>query len=307
MFDPLMTERVLDLSDTAAYLRVQLDQLVIERKDEPKITVPLREAAVIVFAHPQVTCTHAVLSGIMEHGGSVVTCNRQSLPVGLMLPIIAHSTQGERFLLQAAASAPTCKRLWKQIVQAKVQAQARLLSDLWQDDHGFGQLAGRVRSGDPDNIEAQAARRYWPVLFDDPTFRRRREGEDQNRLLNYGYTVLRAIVARAICGAGLHPSLGLHHHNRYDPYCLAADLMEPYRPVVDAVVVHCVRTFGPDLPLKRQAKQVLLGGIMARYRCGGEVRTLFDLASRTASSLAKVFLKEADRLFIPAELSRAEG
>ena len=131
---------------------------------------------------------------------------------------------------------PVCKRLWRQIVRAKIKAQAALLVELRGTDFGLGALVLRVRSGDPSNVEARAARRYWPHVFADLDFRRHRENEDQNILLNYGYAVLRAIIARAICAAGLHPSLGIHHHNRYNAFCLADDLMEPFRPAVDHAV-----------------------------------------------------------------------
>jgi len=300
-----MTDRILDLSDSPAYLRVKHEQLVIEREEAEPVSLPLTELAVLILAHPQVTCTLAVLSVLMDKGGSVVVCGRDYLPNGLMLPTVGHSTQVERFAAQAAAPLPLRKRIWKQIVREKVRAQARLIEDLRGDDCGLLAMATTVRSGDPDNVEAQAARRYWAVLFDDPDFQRRFEAPDQNRLLNYGYAVLRAIVSRAICAAGLHPSLGLHHHNRYDAFCLADDLMEPYRPMVDAAVVEYVATYGKDRALDRQAKQALLSTVIGRYCCQGEERTLFDWIARTASSLVKVLLGEADEVFYPEAMDHA--
>jgi len=299
-----MTDRILDLSDAPAYLRVEHEQLLIERKEHGSVSVPLAETAVLILAHPQITCTHTVLAGVMEKGGSIIACDRRNLPLGLMLPIQAHSTQTERFAAQASAKLPLKKRLWSQIVREKIKAQGNLLESVRGDDQGLIHLADRVRSGDPANIEAQASKRYWSALFDDSGFRRDRDAEDQNRLLNYGYTVLRAIVGRAICAAGLHPSLGVHHHNRYDAFCLAADLMEPYRPIVDAVVIDLVEQHGKERPLDRETKQALLMGITASYRTHGEVRSLFDLVSRSASSLAKVYMGEGEGLLFPEVLDR---
>jgi len=297
-----MTDRILDFSESAAYLRVRNDQLVIERKDQPEVTTPLSEVAALILAHPQATCSQPVLGRLMAHGGAVVVCDGSHLPVGMMLPLGGHSVQTERFAAQAAAPLPMRKGLWKQIVQAKIRAQAALLHDLRGDDHGLTEIARAVQSGDPSNREAVASRRYWPALFDDPTFHRRFDAPDANRLLNYGYAVLRAVVGRAICAAGLHPSLGLHHHNRYNAFCLADDLMEPYRPLVDAAVVEHVGCHGKDAPLDRAGKEALVGAILRRYRADGEVRTLLDICARTAVSLAKHYLKESKGLEYPNQL-----
>src|SRR5262249_44857024 len=153
-----------------------------------------------------------------------------------------------------------------------------------------------VRSGDPENVEARAARIYWPLIFADDSFRRDREGENPNPLLNYGYAVLRAIVARAICAAGLHPALGLHHHNQYNPFCLADDLMEPFRPVVDCVVAEVLRQGGTTDKLDSSSKGMILDSLLGVCQLNGESRTLFDAAASCAQSLAAVFMREAERL-----------
>jgi CRISPR-associated protein Cas1 len=235
-----MTNRILDLSEAPARLRVRNRLLVVQRDDTSEVSMPLVDLAVVLVSHPQVTYTQAVLAGLAEAGGSFIACNRRMLPVGMFLPLVAHHAQVQRFAAQARAALPLRKRLWKQIVQAKIRAQAETLAKLHGTEHGLRALAAKVCSGDPQNVEARAARRYWPLLFADMDFRRHRENEDQNQLLNYGYAVLRAIVARAICAAGLHPCLGIHHHNRYDAYCLADDLMEPFRPTVDHAVAEYV-------------------------------------------------------------------
>lgn len=308
-------ERVLDFADRPVRLSVRNEQLVIRDGDEPEVTTPLDETAVAVIASPRLSCTGAALAGLMRHGGSVIVCDDTSTPVGIMLPLGVNQQQTKRVLAQVAASLPTNKRLWRQVVRTKIAAQARTLELHVGDSHGLPQLAGRVKSGDPDNVEAQAARRYWPALFG-ASFRRRREAEDQNRLLNYGYAVLRAAVGRSICAAGLHPSVGVHHHDRHNSFCLADDLMEPYRPVVDDEVADIVQNEGPDAPLDKQSKARLIGVLHARLHhrftpdesgIGGglESRTVLDWIGRTAASLAAVYLGEGKGLFYPQGLHRA--
>lgn len=184
--------------------------------------------------------------------------------------------------------------------------QAQALEMLHGNSAGLRPLVPLVRSGDPENIEARAARIYWPLLFADESFRRHREAGDQNRLLNYGYAVLRAIVARALCAAGLHPTLGLHHHNQYSAFCLADDLMEPFRPVVDTVVARLVRESGDTPPLDTTTKAVLIDALLGLCRLDGQVRTLFDATTFAAQSLAAVFLREARRLTLPESLAVAD-
>ena len=294
-----MTDRILDFSELPARLHVHLRQLVVERRDQPDVSVPLADLAVVIVSHPQVTYTQAVLSGLAEAGGTFVACNRKNLPVGLFLPLVAHHAQTQRFAAQAAAPLPIRKRIWQQIVRAKIAAQAETLNRLHGTDHGLRALVGAVHSGDPKNVEARAARRYWPMLFADMDFRRHRENEDQNLLLNYGYAVLRAIVARAICAAGLHPSLGIHHHHRNNAFCLADDLMEPFRPTVDRAVAQYVGSHGPIDRIEPDAKQHVIAELTGRYTVEGQQRTLFDVSARMAASLADVFLGDAREIELP--------
>lgn len=299
--------RILDISEEPAGLSVRLENLVISREGVMDVTIPIREVAAIVVSHPRVHYTHSVLAKLAAAGGIFVTCDEKRLPIGMILPLQAHFAQAERMRAQAMASVPTRKRLWKQIVQAKIKAQGAILLELRGDDQGLAELAQRVRSGDTGNAEAQASRRYWPALFSREDFRRDPGAEDVNRHLNYGYAVLRAIVARATCGVGLHPGLGLHHHNRYDPFPLVDDLMEPFRPVVDRVVVEMERVRGPDLELDREAKSTLIQGLMAKQESNGESRTLFDFAERLASSLAAALMGSGSELAIPEFLARPGG
>jgi CRISPR-associated protein Cas1 len=294
-----MSDHILDISEEPARLAVRHRQLIIERRDTPDTSLPLSDIAVVVVSHPQVSMTQAALSGLVEEGGALVLCDARRLPVGMLLPIDSHYVQTERFGVQARASLPTKKRLWRQVVQAKIRAQAGLLDALYGKDEGLPALALRVRSGDPSNLEAQASRRYWPALFTDASFRRNREAEDQNRLLNYGYAVLRAVIARAVCAAGLHPSLGIHHQNRYNSFCLADDLMEPLRPLVDQAVVRIIAERGDTAPLDSSAKGALLAAVTGRLSLGDEQRTVFEASARMASSLAAVFEGRAKKLLVP--------
>jgi CRISP-associated protein Cas1 len=297
-----MTDRVLDFSDKPASLSVSNSLLSVRFGKEEPITIPLSDLAVVIVSHPQVHYTHAVLSGLALAGAMFVTCDEKHLPVSMMLPLVTHSLQTERFAAQAGLPLPVRKRLWQQIAKAKILAQARLLEERTGEGAGLAALAGKVRSGDPANVEARAARFYWQRVFGDFEFRRDREQEGLNACLNYGYSVLRALVARAICGAGLHPSLSVHHHNRYDTFCLADDLMEPFRPVVDRVAARLLDERGPAVPLDRDSKKILIEALLARFDWKDESRTLFDWLNKVAASLAEsIDAGEAGaaKLFIP--------
>jgi len=302
-----MLPRIIDFSEQGARLRVRLGQLIIVPESGEEHSIPLAEVGVLVAAHPQITVTQAVLGGLASAGAIVVVCDERRLPVGMLLPLVGHHLQARRFVAQAAASVPTKKRLWRQIVRAKIELQAHALETLHGDSAGVRPLMRLVRSGDPENVEARAARAYWPLLFADEDFRRDHERGDQNRLLNYGYTVLRAIVARAICAAGLHPALGLHHHNQYSAFCLADDLMEPFRPTVDLVVARLVREQRQTPPLDSATKGALLDALLSDCQLDGQTRTVFDAATLAAQSLAAVLLGEAERLALPESLHHASA
>jgi CRISPR-associated protein Cas1 len=295
-----MTERIIEVAQGPARLHVRHEQLVIERQGQPAVSTPLNEIAALLLSTPRVEFTQAVLAGIAAAGGSVVICDGKFLPVAMMLPLDTHGEQTGRFAIQSKLSEPRRKRLWQQIVEAKIRAQSALLIELHGDDAGVGAMVERLRSGDPENIEAQASRRYWPRLFEDDRFRRDREAPDQNRHLNYGYTVLRAMTARALCAAGLHPSFGLMHRNRYDPFSLASDFMEPFRPVVDRAVAQWIARHDKMEPLDPEAKAFLIGAVHGRYQAEKEVRALSDILLHVAARLARVVTGEAKKLDLPA-------
>lgn len=217
------------------------DQLPEVMKKRAETTKPIEDIGVVVLDNRRITITQGLLEALLENNCAVITCDSHSLPVGLMLPLYGNSTQNERFRYQLEASLPLRKQLWQQTIKAKIENQAAVLSACsgvpvknmkrWADD---------VRSGDPDNVEGHAAAYYWRNFFSTitglETFTRSREGMAPNNILNYGYAILRAVVARALVTSGMLPTLGIHHHNRYNAYCLADDIMEPYRPYVDELV-----------------------------------------------------------------------
>jgi len=300
-----MSDRILEIANPAR-LNVKDSQLVIEREEFLPFITPVSGVNTLLLAHPQVTLTQAVISRLAEAGAMVVTIDHNYLPVAMILPVQAHSLQTERLAVQANLKLVLQKQLWKQIVQAKIRAQGSLLKELRGSDEGLIATAARVRSGDPDNLEAQAARRYWGLVFGDAKFRRGADplesGPDQNRHLNYGYTVLRASVARAVCAAGLHPSIGLRHHNRYDPFCLAADLMEPFRPLIDRRVASWITHNNPEGSFDTPAKKWLIEAVTMRYWVNREERALSDILFRVAGSLAAVLAGSEEKLDLPEKL-----
>jgi CRISP-associated protein Cas1 len=293
-----LTERIIDISENSADLSVRHSQLVIVSSGT-ETTVPLVEISVLVISHPAVRMSHAVLSGLCSSGGICVFCTEKWLPAGMLLLIEGNSVQAERFVKQAQSPLPTRKNIWKNIVKTKIISQGKLLTKLKGDDKGLSFIANKVRAGDLSNIEAQASRRYWPALFGN-SFKRDPFASDHNKLLNYGYAVLRAVTARAICSSGLHPSIGLHHHNKYDTFCLADDLMEPFRPIVDEAVYRIVEDQSTDAPLDKESKKIIIKNIVEkRVAIGGELRTLFDVMTKVTASLAGVYTKERSNISLP--------
>lgn len=227
-----MIRKTLEFSTPGTRLSVSHRQLVITRPDQPKVTRPIEDLGVVIVDDVRATYTQSVFLELLDAGATVLVSGRNHLPVGIMLPLDAHHVQTERHRAQVAAKEPVKKRVWQALIRAKIMQQAAVLTHFTGGHAGLAHMAGRVRSGDPDNLEARAAQRYWPRLFGS-VFRRDRDADGVNALLNYGYAVIRAAVARAIVAAGLIPTLGVHHRNRSNPFCLADDLFEPYRPYVD--------------------------------------------------------------------------
>ena len=293
-----MIKRTLHFGNPA-YLSTTLEQLVIRRDSKPDVTVPIEDIAAVVLDHPTITLSQALLGKLLDHNVAVVSCNQQHLPVGLLLPLEGNSVQNERFAAQLLSSEPLKKQLWRQTVQAKIRNQARLLKKLGREDGKLLNLAKAVRSGDAGNHESQAAVIYWRQLFDLDDFVRRRYGAPPNNQLNSGYAILRALVARALVAAGLLPTLGIHHHNRYNAYALADDLMEPYRPFVDELVTKLVGD-GWDLDdLTPDLKRELLQIPTLEVELEGESRRLLDGVDISASSLRQGLEGSSKKLRFP--------
>ena len=292
-----------------AYLSLKLKQLVVrlpqtdgEVKDEKANTrtIPIEDIGVIILDHKQITVTQALLAELLDNNCAVITCDSRQLPVGLMLPLAGNTIQNERFRNQLDASLPLKKQLWQQTIESKIRNQAAMLKYTTGEVHNnMLKWSESVRSGDTENMEARAAVYYWKTLFpDNPYFVRDHEGGGANALLNYGYAILRAIVARALVASGLLPTLGIHHHNRYNAYCLADDIMEPYRPYVDQLVVDILGE-DPEAEITTATKIKLLNIPVTEVVVGGKRSPLMVAVSHTTSSLVKCFRGESRRLIYP--------
>jgi CRISPR-associated protein Cas1 len=238
---------------------------------------------------------------VTQEGGCIVVCGGNHLPATLMLPIEGNTLQGERFRKQAEISKPFSKKLWSQLIKGKIYQQGRLLEKEGKNPETLNRLGDRVRSGDPDNLEAQASRNYWKPLFG-KEFTRHREGKSPNNLLNYGYTVLRSMVARALCSTGLHPTLGVHHHNKYNAYALADDVMEPYRSIVDQTVLEHLKKEDVSKEINRESKTSLLGMFNRHLYMGGNKQVVQIAIQMTAESLSKSIMENEVKLKLPESL-----
>lgn len=234
-----MIGRVIEIASDGRYLAVSRGFMTISAEGSEVGRVPLGDIGVLLCHAHGLTYSNNLIVELTGRGASVVICGPNHLPVAWIWPLDGHHVQALRMRHQVETAEPVRKRLWQALVRAKILQQGAVLQRMGLAHEPFDLLTRRVRSGDPDNIEAQAARRYWPLLLGDD-FRRDRAAGGANALLNYGYTVLRAGVARAVASAGLHPSIGLHHSNRGNPMCLVDDLMEPFRPLTDYLVARLV-------------------------------------------------------------------
>lgn len=299
-----MIKRTLEISREPAYLSVKHGQLQLRRGDEIAATIPCEDLGVVVVDQPQTTYSHGALTTLLAHDAVVVLCGPNHLPCGMLLPVSENTLVVPRLKAQVDATLPTRKRLWQQIVRAKILAQAENLDPKGAPFRRLQQLAATVRSGDPDNREAQAARVYWSAwLLEGPQpdlaaeFRRDADAPGINALLNYGYAIARAAVARAIVASGLHPTFGLHHRHRSNAYCLADDLVEPLRPIVDARVREIAAESEPELtqPVKAQLLELLT----IETQTGEFAGPLMVALHRYVASLVAVLEGHSRELSIP--------
>ena len=246
-------------------LSCRLDQLRIRRFDpysgeEEEFSRPIEDIGVIIVESEQVSLTSALITRLMENNVALIFCDHKHMPSGLLLPLEGNTLQSERFSSQINSSLPLKKQLWQQTVSMKIRNQAIVLNKTCGCEVGnMLSWANNVKSGDSDNLEGRAAAYYWKNIFPEyPDFRRDPDEDGVNALLNYGYAILRAIVARSLVGSGLLPTLGIHHCNRYNAYCLADDIMEPFRPYVDMMVIDIIRNRKLPAEISKETKQILL-------------------------------------------------
>lgn len=297
-----------------AYLSLSKSQLVVRMpeveqaehlaesiRQESVRTIPIEDIGVVVLDHRQITLTQGLMAALLNNQTAVITCDDRRMPAGLLLPLEGNTLQNERFRSQIEASVPLKKQLWQQTVVAKIENQAYVLEkQLNEPAARMHYLADTVKSGDTTNCEAQAAAYYWQHLFPDISgFTRGREGPPPNQLLNYGYAILRAVVARALVASGLLPVAGIHHHNRYNAYCLADDIMEPYRPFVDALVIETIRRFGLTAELTTALKREMLAVPVLDVYMQGKRSPLMVAVAQTTASLAKCYRAEYRKICYP--------
>lgn len=267
------------------------ENLPAEFKMQSKRTIPIEDIGVVVLDNKRITITQGVIEALLDNNTALITCDSSRMPIGLMLPLTGNKTQTERYRDQINASLPLKKQLWQQTVQSKIRNQAYVLSNKNNTIVDNMQVwASNTKSGDPDNYEARAAVYYWANLFNEiDGFSRYREGIPPNNLLNYGYAILRAIVARSLVASGLLPTLGIHHRNKYNAYCLADDIMEPYRPFVDQLVCGIVKEERDIGDLKQEIRYKLLNIPVLDVVIDGQRSPLMIAVSQTTASLYKCF------------------
>lgn len=286
--------------ENPAYLSTKNEQLVIQLTtiDEKKY-VPIEDIGMIILENQQITITNGLIEKLAYQNAAIVSCNKQHLPQSLLSPLSGHSEFNERLRFQLEASAPLQKNLWQQTIVSKITNQANLLAKLEKQNDKLRHWSSQVLSGDSTNKEGNAAAFYWGHLFDFPDFYRGQKGTPPNNLLNYGYAILRATCARSLIGSGLLPALGIHHANKYNAYCLADDIMEPYRPFVDEIVVQIVRQIKDIEELSRAIKKQLLIIPAIDVTLEGKKSPLLVAMSRTTHSLFECFAGVSRRILYP--------
>jgi CRISPR-associated protein Cas1 len=294
-----MIKRTLCFSNPA-YLSLKNKQLVINYpNDLPSKSAAIEDIGVLVLEHGQITLTNALLEQLTIHNIAVINCNQQHMPIGLLLPLSGHTQYSERIQLQLAASVPLKKNLWQQTIKAKINNQAALLTKRNVAIENMHYWSQSVQSGDMQNHEARAAAYYWANLFNDIPFKRGQFESAPNNLLNYGYAILRAVCARALISSGMLPVMGIHHKNKYNAYCLADDIMEPYRPFVDEVVCYIVDNHDDTEELTPALKQYLLQIPALDVVMDDKKSPLMVAMSRTTNSLYECYAGVRRKVLYP--------
>ncbi|GIV32612.1 MAG: CRISPR-associated endonuclease Cas1 [Patescibacteria group bacterium] len=282
-----MLKRTLVIS-SPHHLSVRNKQLMLDNKDTGEQNqAPIEDLGCLLLDQQGITLTQAAISELTLHNVSVIFCDEKHLPVSMLLPLEGHYLPNQRLRQQLDAGEPLRKQLWQQTVKAKLRNQAALLDSIGKSGEPLRRWATRVRSGDTTNVEGLAARYYWRNLFGE-AFKRDRYGEPPNQLLNYGYAILRAAAARSLVASGLLPTLGIHHHNKYNAFCLADDIMEPFRPFVDRVVWERIRQ-GAAGDITREDKTALLEVLNTDVWWGKERSLLATALGTVSAHLAACF------------------
>ncbi len=280
------------------YLKKKNQQLIIKYlEEETEKSVPIEDIGIIILDNSRITISSGLLDSLMDNNTAVITCNHSHLPLGLLLPMYGHHAYTEKLRTQIEASLPLKKNLWQQTITAKIRNQAAVMQMLDLPVENMLHWAKNVRSGDPDNFESRAAIYYWNNI--DKGFKRTRFGEPPNNLLNYGYAVLRAVIARALISSGFLTALGIFHRNKYNPYCLADDIMEPYRPYVDMLTITIVEEYGEVEVLTPDIKRLLLSIPSTEVIIDNMKSHLMVAAQRTTASLMKCFEGEIRKILYP--------
>ncbi len=301
-----MLRRILFV-EKACHLKTVDNQLVASfncikgQDDLPDKVAPIEDIGYIILEHSQISISKNLMSKLIDNNVALIVCNEKSMPTGMLLNLDGNTLQSERFKAQINASEPLKKQLWQQTVVAKIKNQIQNLNHWGIVSNYLEECCKNVKSGDTTNEEAKSSYYYWQNLFPDALyFTRKRDGVPPNNLLNYGYAILRACVARNLSGSGLLPTLGIFHKNRYNAYCLADDIMEPYRPFVDWIVRSIVHQSSDFDTMKRDHKLQLINVLNKDVVIEGKISPLAVAVQRTTSSLAKCFLANEKKVLYPS-------
>ena len=282
-----------------AYLKLYQNQMLVQepRTKEKLGSIPIEDMALLLLDNHQVTISTQLITKLQGNNVAIITTDAHHMPFGIMLPMFGHSEYSERIKHQLQVSEPLKKQLWKQTVEQKIKNQQAVLQLFDKPSEHMNYYFENVKSGDTTNMEGIAAQNYWKYLFDD--FSRERFGREPNNMLNFGYAILRSIVARALVSSGLLPVLGIFHKNKYNPYCLADDIMEPYRPFVDKMVYNYILKNQKPTELTKEVKAYLLGIATQDVLIGGKVRPLMIAATTTTASLYKCYKGSLRQIIYP--------
>ena len=297
-----MIKRVIDISEQS-YIHMKDKQFIIQRDQQVIASIPIEDLGAVILQHRAIVITQAVIIACQENNVILVFCDKQHLPYSVILPISdANSLHTKILNEQTQVTRATHKRIWKQVVQRKIKEQALTLKLLNKNSKPLDRLAKQVKSGDKENHEAQAAKKYWRLLMGDD-FRRDPKSGEVNALLNYGYAIIRAIIARAIVSSGLHPALGLHHHNQYNGLCLADDLMEPFRPWVD-YCVYKMKESEQTLEVNQESKKILLGLLSESVIWKDKTLPLMVASHHFTAALKRAYKDSKEQMIFPHLVSR---